>query len=49
MNKDCKEGILGVLKTRCYSLFTNYRKRVKNVHIRHSAEPSLKQVLVEKK
>jgi dolichol-phosphate mannosyltransferase len=25
-----KEGILGVLKLRWYSLFTNYRKRVKS-------------------
>lgn len=31
MNKDIvKEGILGVLKLRWYSLFKNYRKRVKN-------------------
>ncbi len=31
MNKGIvKEGILGVLKLRWYSLFTNYRKRVKN-------------------
>jgi len=25
-----KEGILGVLKLRWYSLFTNYRRRVKS-------------------
>jgi dolichol-phosphate mannosyltransferase len=32
MNKGIvKEGILGVLKLRWHSLFTNYRKRVKNV------------------
>jgi dolichol-phosphate mannosyltransferase len=32
MNKDIvKEGILGVLKLRWYSLFTNYRKRVKKI------------------
>lgn len=51
MNKGIvKEGILGVLKLRWYSLFTNYRKRVKNVYIRHSAEPlAQKQVLVESK
>lgn len=31
MNKGIvKEGILGVIKLRWYSLFTNYRKRVKN-------------------
>jgi dolichol-phosphate mannosyltransferase len=31
MNKGIvKEGILGVLKLRWHSLFTNYRKRVKN-------------------
>ena len=34
MNKDIvKEGILGVLKLRWYSLFTNYRKRVKKTRI----------------
>lgn len=32
MNKGIvKEGILGVLKLRWHSLFTNYRKRVKNI------------------
>jgi dolichol-phosphate mannosyltransferase len=32
MNKGIvKEGILGVLKLRWYSLFTNYRKRVKKI------------------
>ena len=32
MNKGIvKEGVLGVLKLRWYSLFTNYRKRVKNL------------------
>lgn len=34
MNKDIvKEGILGVLKLRWYSLFTNYRKRVKKTRV----------------
>ena len=34
MNKGIvKEGILGVLKLRWHSLFTNYRKRVKNTEI----------------
>ena len=32
MNKGIvKEGVLGVLKLRWHSLFTNYRKRVKNI------------------
>jgi dolichol-phosphate mannosyltransferase len=34
MNKDIvKEGILGVLKLRWFSLFTNYRKRVKKTRV----------------
>jgi dolichol-phosphate mannosyltransferase len=37
MNKGIvKEGILGVLKLRWYSLFKNYRKRVKNSDIKSS-------------
>ena len=43
MNKSIvKEGILGVLKLRWHSLFTNYRKRVKNTE-------SMDETLTEKK
>jgi len=53
MNKGIvKEGILGVLKLRWYSLFTNYRKRVKNSYAGTSAdEDSMPQnkVLMETK
>jgi len=51
MNKGIvKEGILGVLKLRWYSLFTNYRKRVKNNYVQSSsAEPLQNNVLVEPK
>ena len=39
MNKGIvKEGILGVLKLRWHSMFTNYRKRVKNTELASSAE-----------
>jgi dolichol-phosphate mannosyltransferase len=38
MNKGIvKEGILGVLKLRWHSLFTNYRKRVKNKEMENSS------------
>lgn len=38
MNKGIvKEGILGVLKLRWHSLFTNYRKRVKNTDVDDSS------------
>jgi dolichol-phosphate mannosyltransferase len=52
MNKGIvKEGILGVLKLRWHSWFTNYRKRVKNVYIQSSQADSMQQnnVLVESK
>jgi len=53
MNKGIvKEGILGVLKLRWYSLFTNYRKRVTNSYVRTSSADeglSQKNVLVETK
>src|ERR1044071_505347 len=52
MNKGIvKEGILGVLKLRWYSLFTNYRKRVKNNFEQRSPGESVKQnkMLVEGK
>lgn len=40
MNKGIvKEGILGVLKLRWHSLFTNYRKRVKNAEESSSLSP----------
>lgn len=40
MNKGIvKEGILGVLKLRWHSWFTNYRKRVKNVENQQPASP----------
>jgi dolichol-phosphate mannosyltransferase len=43
MNKDIvKEGILGVLKLRWYSLFTNYRKRVKKTNIGIPQIPTIK-------
>jgi dolichol-phosphate mannosyltransferase len=52
MNKGIvKEGILGVLKLRWYSLFTNYRKRVKNSYVRSTSAEPLQQnnVLIETK
>jgi dolichol-phosphate mannosyltransferase len=52
MNKGIvKEGILGVLKLRWHSLFTNYRKRVKNTDVQASAAEPIQQnnVLVESK
>jgi dolichol-phosphate mannosyltransferase len=52
MNKGIvKEGILGVLKLRWHSLFTNYRKRVKNNYVQASAAEPIQQnnVLVESK
>src|SRR5204863_3980557 len=51
MNKSIvKEGVLGVLKLRWHSLFTNYRKRVKNNYVQSSsAEPLQNNVLVEPK
>jgi dolichol-phosphate mannosyltransferase len=40
MNKGIiKEGVLGVLKLRWHSWFTNYRKRVKNTDTENSVEP----------
>lgn len=40
MNKGIvKEGILGVLKLRWHSLFTNYRKRVMNTEISSAPDP----------
>ena len=42
MNKGIvKEGILGVLKLRWYSLFKNYRQRVKKVNGFHSADDAV--------
>jgi len=52
MNKGIvKEGILGVLKLRWHSWFTNYRKRVKNNYVQTSASEPIQQstVLVETK
>jgi dolichol-phosphate mannosyltransferase len=53
MNKGIvKEGILGVLKLRWFSWFTNYRKRVKNTYTQHSEVAGTLQqnnVLVETK
>ncbi|MBC7872680.1 MAG: polyprenol monophosphomannose synthase [Ferruginibacter sp.] len=53
MNKGIvKEGILGVLKLRWHSLFTNYRKRVKKTEITNSSSVKVIQqneVLVESK
>ena len=52
MNKGIvKEGILGVLKLRWHSLFTNYRKRVKNTYVQAPAAEPVQQnnVLVESK
>jgi dolichol-phosphate mannosyltransferase len=52
MNKGIvKEGILGVLKLRWHSWFTNYRKRVKNNYIPTSPAEPIQQsnVLVETK
>lgn len=44
MNKSIvKEGILGVLKLRWFSLFTDYRKRVKNTDAENSSVASSKQ------
>ncbi len=42
MNKGIvKEGILGVLKLRWYSLFKNYRKRVKKTEMVNSSIKSV--------
>jgi len=52
MNKGIvKEGILGVLKLRWHSLFTNYRKRVKKIGIANSHVKTIQQneVLAESK
>jgi dolichol-phosphate mannosyltransferase len=52
MNKGIvKEGILGVLKLRWHSWFTNYRKRVKNNYVRSSPAEPIPQnnILVETK
>jgi len=52
MNKGIvKEGILGVLKLRWHSWFTNYRKRVKNAYVQPSPETPIQksQVLIETK
>jgi dolichol-phosphate mannosyltransferase len=44
MNKGIvKEGILGVIKLRWHSLFTNYRKRVKKSEISDTSDKNLKQ------
>jgi len=44
MNKGIvKEGILGVLKLRWHSLFTNYRKRVKNSETSDTSDKNMKQ------
>jgi dolichol-phosphate mannosyltransferase len=44
MNKDIvKEGVLGVLKLRWYSLFKNYRKRVKKTETNNSSAGSAQQ------
>lgn len=50
MNKGIvKEGILGVLKLRWISLFTDYHKRVKNTEIPSDNMVSQKKILVETK
>ena len=50
MNKGIvKEGILGVLKLRWISLFTNYRKRLKNMESSSENMVSQKKILVETK
>jgi dolichol-phosphate mannosyltransferase len=50
MNKGIvKEGILGVLNLRWLSLFKNYRKRVKNVEMRHVNSLQESSSLQEKK
>jgi dolichol-phosphate mannosyltransferase len=50
MNKGIvKEGILGVLKLRWYSLFTNYRKRVKKIGSVSLAHLTNKEILAEGK
>ena len=52
MNKGIvKEGILGVLKLRWHSWFTNYRKRVKNTYAQAPSAGPIQQgnVLVETK
>jgi dolichol-phosphate mannosyltransferase len=44
MNKGIvKEGILGVLKLRWHSWFTNYRKRVKNIEMENPSVDSVQQ------
>jgi dolichol-phosphate mannosyltransferase len=51
MNKGIvKEGILGVLKLRLHSWFTNYRKRVKNIEMENSTDNSVQnEVLAQTK
>ena len=50
MNKGIvKEGILGVLKLRWISLFTNYRKRLKNMESSSENMVSQKKILVKTK
>jgi dolichol-phosphate mannosyltransferase len=51
MNKGIvKEGILGVLKLRSRSLFTNYRKRVKKIEMENSSADSVQnEVLAQTK
>ena len=52
MNKSIvKEGIIGVLKLRWYSLFKNYRKRVKKIEVDTAAVKTIPQneVLAESK
>ena len=50
MNKGIvKEGILGVIKLRWVSLFTNYRKRVKNTESSSENYSDQKKILVETK
>ena len=50
MNKGIvKEGILGVLKLRWHSLFTNYRKRVKNIETAEVKQMSENKIAAEGK
>jgi dolichol-phosphate mannosyltransferase len=50
MNKGIvKEGILGVLELRWRSLFTNYRKKVKNTELEDTVSSSKEKALARSK
>ena len=50
MNKGIvKEGVFGVLKLRWHSLFTNYRKRVKNADAASVNSVQSKEMITETK